>query len=72
MFVVPKSRYEKCKRPVYCILLQRAAMVAKKLLGDDKITACVKQIRLRGLYEKFRIEKHSLVKHSDFLINVCY
>ena len=46
-------------------------MAAKKLLGDDKITACVKQIRLRGLYETFRIEKHSLVKHSDFLINVC-
>ena len=47
-------------------------MVAKKLLVDDKITACVKQIRLRVLYEKFRIEKHSLVKHSAFLINVCY
>ena len=48
-------------------------MVAKKLLVDDKITACVKQIRLRVLYEKFRIDwKHSLVKHSAFLINVCF
>ena len=47
-------------------------MVAKKLLVDDKITACVKQIRLWVLYEKFRIEKHSLVKHSAFLINVCF
>ena len=47
-------------------------MVAKKLLVYDKITACVKQTRLRVLYEKFRIEKHILVKHSDFLINVCY
>ena len=47
-------------------------MVAKKLLVDDKITTCVKQIRLRVLYEKFWIEKHSLVKHSAFLINVCY
>ena len=47
-------------------------MVAKKLLVDDKIAAGVKQIRLQVLYEKFRIEKHSLVKHSAFLINVCY
>ena len=34
-------------------------MVAKKLLVDGKITACVKQILLRVLYEKFRIEKQS-------------
>ena len=43
-------------------------MTATKLLVDDKITAYVKEIRLRVLYEKFRIEKHSLVKHSAFLI----
>ena len=29
-------------------LLQSAAIVAKKLLVDDKITACVKQICLLG------------------------
>ena len=45
-------------------------MVAKKLLVDDKITACVKQISW-VLYAKFRIEKR-LVKHFSFLKNVCY
>ena len=31
------------------MLLQSAAMVAKKLSVDDKITACVKQICLLGV-----------------------
>ena len=52
------------------LLLQNVAMVAKKLLVDDKITACVKQISW-VLYAKFRIEKR-LVKHFAFLKNVCY
>ena len=45
-------------------------MVAKKLMVDDKITACVKQVSW-VLYAKFRIEKR-LVKHFAFLKNVCY
>ena len=52
------------------MLLQIAAIAAKKLLVDDKITACAKEICL--LYAKFRIEKHCLVKHFAFLKNVCY
>ena len=39
------------------MLVQSEAMVAKTLLVDDKITACVKQI-----YVKFCMEKHCLVK----------
>ena len=46
------------------MLLQSGAMVAKKLLVDDKITAWVKQICLLGV--KFSIEKHCLVKHCIF------
>ena len=45
-------------------LLQNAAMVAEKLLVDDKTTACFKQMLL---YVKFRREKHYLVRHSAFL-----
>ena len=50
------------------MLLQSAAMVAKKLLVDDKITTCVSWV----LYLKFGTEKHCLVKHFAFLKNVCY
>ena len=39
-------------------LLQSAAMVAKKLLVDDKIAACFKQICCCMLLCKFRSEKH--------------
>ena len=46
------------------MLLQSGAMVAKKLLVDDKITAWVKQICLLGV--KFSIGKHCLVKHCIF------
>ena len=49
------------------MLLQRAAMVVKKLLVGDKITACVKQISLWVL-----IDKHCLVKHFAFLKTACY
>ena len=45
--------------------VQSAAMEAKKkLLVDDKITACVKQMS-PGCYisVKVRIEKHCLAKH---------
>ena len=52
------------------MLLQGLAMVAKKLLVDDKITACVKQTCFLGI--KFRIEKHCLVEYFAFLKNVCY
>ena len=34
------------------ILLQSAAIGAKKLLADDKITACVKEIYLLGVVYK--------------------
>ena len=37
--------------------MQSAAIVAKKLLVDDKITACVKQIFSLVTYVKFGIEK---------------
>ena len=54
------------------MLLQSAAMAAKKLLVHYKITACVKQICLLGVVSKVLIEKHCLVKHFVFLKNVCY
>ena len=45
-------------------------MQAKKLLVDDKITACViKEYVSWVLYGK-HIEKHYLVKHFAFLKNV--
>ena len=49
------------------MLSPSAATVGKKLLVDDKITGCAKQISL-GCYVKFRIGKHCLVKH--FAINI--
>ena len=53
------------------LLLQNVAwMVAKKLLVDDKIKACVKQV-FWVLYGKFRIPTRQ-VKHFAFLKNVCY
>ena len=53
------------------LLLQNVAwMVAKKLLVDDKIKACVKQVSW-VLYAKFGIQKRQ-VKHFAFLKNVCY
>ena len=42
--------------------LQSGAIVAKKLLVDDKITACVK-VSNKNYY---------MVKHFAFLKNVCY
>ena len=39
------------------MLLQSAPILAKKLLVDEKIAACVKQICLQLLFVKFRIEK---------------
>ena len=42
--------------------LQSGAIVAKKLLVDDKITTCVK-VSNKNYY---------LVKHFAFLKNVCY
>ena len=54
------------------MLLQSAPILAKKLLVDEKIAACVKQICLQLLFVKFRIEKNCLVKHFAFLKNVCY
>ena len=50
-----------------CMLLQRVAMVAKKLPVGGKITACVQQICLWVV-----IEKHCLMKHFAFLKTVCY
>ena len=52
--------------------MMKAQLVVTKLLVDDKITACVKQIRYVSwvLYVKFPIEKHFLVKHFPFLRNV--
>ena len=46
-------------------------MVAKKLLLDDKITPCVKQICLLGVKCKVSNTKHGLVKYFVFLENVC-
>ena len=53
---------------------QSGAIVAKKLLVDDKITACVKQIRLVGVIWKVSNKNYYLVKvkHFAFLKNVCY
>ena len=45
------------------MLLQSAAMVAKKWLVDDKITAWVKQLCLLGVICQVLIKKHFLVKH---------
>ena len=45
------------------MLLQSMAIVAKKLLVDEKITAWV-------LYVSFQIEKHCLAKHFAFLKNI--
>ena len=53
------------------MLLQSVAIVARKLLVDEKITVCVKQICLQGVV-KFQIGKSCLVKHFAFLKNVCY
>ena len=53
-------------------LLQSAAMVATKLLVDDKITARHKQIYFLGVIFKVSKEKHWLVKHFALLKNVCY
>ena len=52
--------------------LQSGAIVVKKLLVDDKITACVKQICLVGAICKVSNKKHCLVKHSAFLKNIRY
>ena len=52
--------------------LQSGVIEAKKLLVDDKITACVKQICLVGVICKVLNKKHCLVKHFGFLKNVCY
>ena len=47
-------------------------MVEKKLLVNDEITACVKQICLLGVICKNSNKKYCLVKHFAFLKNVCY
>ena len=52
------------------MLLQSVAMVAQKLLVDNKITACVKHVSW-VLYVKFQIDKNCLVKHFALLKNVC-
>ena len=54
-----------------CMFMQSPAAVARKLLVDEKITACVKQNVSGVLYLKFQIEKNSLVKHSAFLKKIC-
>ena len=53
------------------MLLQSVVIVARKLLVDEKITACVKYAS-RVLYVKFQKGKIWLVKHFSFLKNVCY
>ena len=51
---------------VYCKARQRA----KKLLVDDKITACVKEISVsQVLYAKFQIEEHFALLQT-FAINI--
>ena len=45
-------------------------MQAKKLLVDDKITACVINKYVSWVFYGKRIEKHYLVKHFAFLENV--
>ena len=52
--------------------LQSGAIVAKKLLVDDKITPCVKEICLVEVMCKVSNKKYYLVKHFAFLKNVCY
>ena len=52
------------------MLLQSEAMVAKKLLVDDKITASVKQNVSWVLY--VRLQTLHLVKNFAFLKNICY
>ena len=52
------------------MLLQSVAMVAQKLLVDNKITACVKQVSW-VLYVKFQKDKNCLEKHFALLKNVC-
>ena len=56
------------------MLLQSAAMAAKKLLVDDKITAqlCPKQIRILGLICKIWSKKTLSGEQFAFLKNVCY
>ena len=54
------------------MLLQCVAMVAKKLLVDDKITDCVKQTCFLGIIYKVLNRKHCLVEYFAFLKNVCY
>ena len=54
------------------MLLQSAAIVAKKLPVDEKITACVKQIFLQGVVCKVSNRKTSFGEIFCFLENVCY
>jgi len=54
------------------MLMQSPAVVARKLLVDEKITACVKQMCLQGVVCKIsNRKKNSLVKHSVFLKKIC-
>ena len=48
------------------MLLQRAAIVVKKLLVDKQQLVSNKYVSTR-LYAKFRVEKRCLVKHFSFL-----
>ena len=48
------------------MLLQRAAIVVKKLLVDEQQLVSNKYVSTR-LYVKFRREKRCLVKHFSFL-----
>ena len=45
----------------------KAQLVATKLLVDDKITACVKQIRLLGVICKVSNKKHFFGETFSFL-----
>ena len=49
------------------MLLQSAAMVAKKLPVDDKIAACVKQICLLGV---FAFLKNGCYQYLNFVLRV--
>ena len=49
------------------MLLQCAAMVAKKLLVDDKITASIRQICHLVVICEVSKRKHCLVKHFALL-----
>ena len=51
------------------MLLQSAAMVAKKLPVDDKIAACVKQICLLGV---FAFLKNGCYQYLNFVLRVTY